>query len=303
MPEVRTFAEQFFSHLSIERNVSGNTLAAYRNDILRYLEYLEKHGVHRLDEIESGHIMALNGQLREMGFETSSLARNLSAIKQFHRFCSTEGISGFNPTENIFQPKLSKKLPVVLTQNELEKMLLLPDSKTALGLRDLAIMEFMYGTGVRISELISMTESQLLFDESVVRVFGKRRKERIVPIGAKAMRAVDDYRIRAKPALLKNREKTGILFLNNRGGKLSRMGVWKIIRKYAVDAGITRPIGPHTFRHSFATHLLEGGADLRAVQEMLGHVDIGTTQIYTHITQEYLIEVHRECHPREKDKA
>lgn len=297
----KTLAEllgQFMMHMQIERNVSEHTISAYRNDLNRYIAYLYTQNVHVLDGVKPFHITNLTAELQDIGYQTTSLARNLSAIKQFHRFCFSEGLAVFNPTANLFQPKLAKKLPMVLNQEEVIKILQMTDPDTVLGCRDRALLEFLYGTGVRVSELITLRESQLIFEESIVRIFGKRRKERIVPIGQKAMDAAEDYRLHALPYLTKSHYNRGIFFLNNRGGALSRMGVWKLIRKYAQKAGITRPIGPHTFRHSFATHLLEGGADLRAVQEMLGHVDIGTTQIYTHISQEYLLEVHRECHPR-----
>lgn len=290
--------EQFMMHMQIERNVSEHTLSAYRSDLNRYIAYLHTHNVHVLDDVKPFHITNLTAELQDIGYQTTSLARNLSAIKQFHRFCFSEGFAVFNPTANLFQPKLAKKLPMVLNQEEIIKILQMTDPDAVLGCRDRALLEFLYGTGVRVSELITLRESQLIFEESIVRIFGKRRKERIVPIGQKAMDAAEDYRLHARPHLTKSHYNRGIFFLNNRGGALSRMGIWKLIRKYAQKAGITRPIGPHTFRHSFATHLLEGGADLRAVQEMLGHVDIGTTQIYTHISREYLLEVHRECHPR-----
>ena len=300
MNKLNEIVDQFLAHLSIERNVSKHTLSAYHHDLTRYLKHLYSQKIDSLNDVKSNNIVDLITILQEMGFQTTSLARNISSIKQFHNYCGAEGFSSFNPTDNLFQPKLAKKLPVVLNYREVESLLDAPDSSNVLGMRDRAMLEFLYGTGARVSELIAIMDTQIIFDESIVRIFGKRRKERIVPIGKKAMQSIEEYRIKSRPTIVNDSHARGTLFVNHRGRPLSRMGIWKIIQKYTLIAGISKSIGPHTLRHSFATHLLEGGADLRAVQEMLGHVDIGTTQIYTHITQDYLLEVHRECHPRER---
>jgi len=195
-------------------------------------------------------------------------------------------------------PKLSKTLPSVLSVEEIDKILSVPDTSDKLGLRDKSILEMLYACGLRVSELIELKISNLFFDEEIIRVFGKGSKERLVPVGSSAIKWTKMYLVKSRPMLQKKSRSEGIVFLNNRGTKLSRMGIWKIVERYAKEAGIEKNVHPHTFRHSFATHLLEGGADLRAVQEMLGHADISTTQIYTHIDRDYIKQVHRDFHPR-----
>jgi integrase/recombinase XerD len=203
-----------------------------------------------------------------------------------------------NPMEKISAPKLSKNLPLVLSINEIDGMLSKPDTNNKLGLRDKALLVVFYACGLRVSELINLKLSSLYFDEEIIRVFGKGSKERLVPIGRSAIEWTKKYIKTGRPLLIKDLKSENYLFLNIRGAKLSRMGIWKIVDKYAKEAGITKEVHPHTFRHSFATHLLEGGADLRAVQEMLGHADISTTQIYTHVDREYIKQEHRQFHPR-----
>ena len=235
--------------------------------------------------------------LSEMGLEASSVARNLTAVRMFHRFLLGEGLARRDPTEHLKPPKLGRKLPSVLNIYEVERLMLAPDVETPLGLRDRALIEMLYGAGLRVSELIGLSQVDLLFDVEVVRVLGKGGRERVVPIGSEGIEWVTAYLHAVRPELAKSH--TGVeVFLNFRGGPLSRMGVWKVLRQYVVLAGLEKKVSPHTLRHSFATHLLEGGADLRAVQEMLGHADISTTQIYTHVDREYLKEVHRTFHPR-----
>jgi integrase/recombinase XerD len=203
-----------------------------------------------------------------------------------------------NPVERLSSPKLAKNLPIVLNVEEIDLILSSPDCSTKLGLRDKALLELLYACGIRVSEIIGLKISDLFLTEDVIRVFGKGSKERIVPIGSSAIRWVEDYLLKSRPLLEKRLKSENVLFLNNRGTKLSRMGVWKIIDRYTKEAGIKKEVHPHTFRHSFATHLLEGGADLRAVQEMLGHADISTTQIYTHIDRDFIKQVHKDFHPR-----
>ena len=203
-----------------------------------------------------------------------------------------------NPIERLSSPKLSKNLPMVLTVEEINSIINIPDINTKLGLRDKALLEVLYACGTRVTEIINLKISDLFFKEEIIRVFGKGSKERIVPIGSSAIYWVKEYFLKSRPLLEKKMMSENIVFLNNRGMKLSRMGVWKMINKYTFEAGINREVHPHTFRHSFATHLLEGGADLRAVREMLGHADISTTQIYTHIDRDYIKQVHKEFHPR-----
>jgi integrase/recombinase XerD len=306
---MKKFLTVFLSHLSLERSLSPNTVESYRLDLKRYLKFLTDEKVSSLEEIREDHITNLIGQLSGLGLKAISIARNLTAIKSFHKFLAREGYTQSDPASAIESPKLWRKLPVVLHQHEMEKLLDQPtkaiDIKKGatlrLRLRDKAILEFLYATGVRISELIGIKRKNLLLEVGLVRVIGKGQKERVVPIGEKAIKSVEEYLSDLRPKLA-NQNSQDVLFLNRRGRQLSRMGLWKILRKYVNKAGIKKKVSPHTIRHSFATHLLEGGADLRAVQEMLGHADISTTQIYTHLDREYLKEVHRTFHPREKMK-
>jgi len=200
--------------------------------------------------------------------------------------------------ERVSSPKLKKGLPLVLSVTEVDSILARPDTSNVLGLRDKALLELLYACGVRVSELLGLKVSDLFFNEEMIRVFGKGSKERLVPVGRSAVKWVKEYLMKSRPMLEKKHKSENFLFLNRRGTKLSRMGIWKIVDKYVKDAGIKKEVHPHTFRHSFATHLLEGGADLRAVQEMLGHADISTTQIYTHIDREYIKQMHKDFHPR-----
>lgn len=303
------FLNDFLNHLSLERSLSPNTVESYKIDLKRYIEFLTKEKISSPEEIKEDHISQLIGVLSGMGLRATSIARNLSAIKSFHKFLVREGYTESEPASAIESPKLWRKLPVVLNQHEMERLLdqsmenaYSKKGKTLpLHLRDKAILEFLYATGVRISELIGIKRKNLLLEVGLVRVMGKGQKERVVPIGDKAIEAVEKYLSDLRPHLA-HQNSQDVLFLNRRGGPFSRMGVWKILRKYVNRVGIKKRVTPHTMRHSFATHLLEGGADLRAVQEMLGHADISTTQIYTHLDREYLKEVHRTFHPREKMK-
>ena len=303
------FLTVFLNHLSLERSLSPNTVESYRIDLKRYLKFLKEEKISSLEEIKEDHITKLIGILSRLGLKATSIARNLAAIKSFHKFLAREGYTQSDPASAIESPKLWRKLPVVLDQHEMEKLLDQPteavDVKKGgtvrLRLRDKAILEFLYATGVRISELVGIKRKNLLLEVGLVRVIGKGQKERVVPIGEKAIKSVEEYLSDLRPKLA-NQNSQDVLFLNRRGRQLSRMGLWKILRKYVNQAGIKKRVSPHTIRHSFATHLLEGGADLRAVQEMLGHADISTTQIYTHLDREYLKEVHRTFHPREKMK-
>jgi integrase/recombinase XerD len=213
----------------------------------------------------------------------------------------SEDLTTVDPTEMIGSPKLAKKLPLVLDQFEMKRLIEQPDLTMPLGIRDRALLEIAYATGMRVSELLKIELTDLMFDQQIVRVFGKGSKVRIVPVGEQAIDCVEKYLDESRPLLLKNFNKINAVFLNFHGKALSRMGFWKILNGYVIQAGISKPVSPHTIRHSFATHLIEGGADLRAVQEMLGHVSIATTQIYTHLDREYLKEVHRSFHPREKE--
>ena len=296
-PEYRGAFRQFLNLIQLERGLSIHTVSAYRQDIERYLRLLTSIGISQFGQVSHTHVSELLGLLADLGLEASSVARNLTAIRMFHRFLVSEGLMDHNPTEHLKPPKLGRKLPEVLNIQEIESLLGEPDVETDLGHRDRALLETLYGTGLRVSELLDLRQSQLLFDIEVVRVFGKGSRERVVPIGSQAESWLTSYFEQVRPNLAKPVSQDYV-FLNWRGGKLSRMGVWKLLRQYVQKAGILKKVSPHTLRHSFATHLLEGGADLRALQEMLGHVDISTTQIYTHVDREYLKEVHQTFHPR-----
>lgn len=289
--------EQFVAHLSVERGLSGNTLDAYRRDLTRYLRFLEEAGTDDVRRAREADVSALVRALDGAGLDPASISRNLSAVKTFHRFLSAEGLVEEDPAERVVPPRLRRGLPAVLNIFEVERLLEQPDLTTPLGVRDRAMLEALYALGLRVSELISLRMADLLLDAEIVRVIGKGDKERVVPIGAEATEHILYYLRNVRPALAKPHS-GDVLFLNWRGGKLTRMAVWKMLKACARRAGIQKDVSPHTLRHSFATHLLEGGADLRAVQEMLGHADIATTQIYTHLDREYLKEVHRTFHPR-----
>jgi integrase/recombinase XerD len=291
--------ETFLNYLTLERNFSGNTRVSYLNDLSRYLMRLQESGVNPV-EVAPGEIRKFIQELHDVGLEASSVARNISAIRSFHKFLVTERLAEGNPAENIHQPKQARYLPSVLSVEEMMLLLEAPIRRHPPGnflLRDKAMLEFLYATGVRVSELIGISRQNLHLDDGFVRVLGKGSKERLVPIGESASSWLKRYLLELRPGL-SGPASLDFVFLNSRGVKISRMAAWNIVRQHTVLAGIEKPISPHTFRHSFATHLLEGGADLRAVQEMLGHSSIIATQIYTHIDRSFIKEVHRTFHPR-----
>lgn len=298
---MKKLLEQFLQHLSLEAGYSSNTIASYRLDLDRYLKFLEQKKVGSVDKISEEHIIGMINLLIKMGLQPTSIARNITSIRSFHKFLVREGISDANPAGALESPRLWRKLPSVLDTEEMKRLLSFPSGDNHLAVRDKAILEFLYATGVRISELISVKRKDLMPEVELVRVIGKRQKERIIPIGAVAIKAIDKYLKESRPKLA-NENSRDFLFLNHRGKPFSRMGLWKILRKYVILAGIKKKVSPHTIRHSFATHLLDGGADLRAVQEMLGHADISTTQIYTHLDRDYLKSEHLHFHPRSKMK-
>ncbi len=292
------FIREYLAILKLERNLSENTVASYKNDLSSLVNFLKDDGVDDPSKITSQKLVDFFGILTKLGLSSRSSARYYSSIKGFFGYLFSSGYIKINPMEKLSAPKLSKNLPNVLNINEIEAILSSPDTGKKLGLRDKALLETFYACGLRVSELINLKVSDLFLNEEMIRVFGKGSKERYVPIGSSAIKWIEEYLKNSRPLLEKKAKSQHILFLNNRGTKLSRMGVWKIVDNYAELAGIKKEVHPHTLRHSFATHLLEGGADLRAVQEMLGHVDISTTQIYTHIDRDYIKQVHRDYHPR-----
>ena len=291
--------ESFLNYMLIERNFSANTRESYQNDLERYLLFMQLSS-RPLEVITNRHVEEFMGELFGIGLEASSIARNISAIRSFHKFLVLERALSTNPAENIHQPKKAQYLPSVLTVDETMRLLAAPQSVTPPGkydLRDKAALELLYATGVRVSELINIRQQNLYLDAGFVRIFGKGSKERLVPVGSSAIGWVRQYQRELRLSLVQ-RNSDDYLFLNARGMKISRMALFTMVQKYAVLAGIEKNISPHTFRHTFATHLLEGGADLRAVQEMLGHRSIVTTQIYTHIDRSFIKEVHKTFHPR-----
>ena len=300
--EIRPFEHemiQFMDHLMLEKGLSENTIKAYHCDLVRYLRFIWDKNVRELNDIRLEHLHELLSILDDLGMTAASLARNITTLRMFHRFLLGENITGHDPTVHLDLPKRRQKLPTVLDIEEIDKMMGVPDLSTKQGLRDRSILEFLYATGVRVSELIGLYYSDLYIEERIVRVTGKGNKERLVPVGNMALQFISRYQKEVREDLIRKRRSQDKLFLNLRGSPLSRVSVWMIIKTTAVQAGILKNVSPHTFRHSFATHLLEGGADLRSVQEMLGHSNIATTQIYTHLDREYLRDVIQTFHPRE----
>ena len=289
--------ERFHDYLSVEKGASPRTNEAYMRDVSRFAVFCATKGASQPASASARTLREYVYQLKDLGLSPSSIRRNVSAVRSYFRFMLNEGELVRDPSEKLEAPKRWQTLPEVLTVEEAAKLLVAPSLDEPLAFRDRAMLELAYGAGLRVSEWITLSVKDVLMEEHLLRVFGKGSKERLVPIGRKAIGAVAIYLRELRPRLEKGQGK-GILFLNARGEPLSRMGAWKILRKYVDIAGITKPVSPHTLRHSFATHLLEGGADLRAVQEMLGHADISTTQIYTHVDREYLRSVHRQFHPR-----
>jgi integrase/recombinase XerD len=289
--------EPFCDHLSFERGLSPRTLEAYRRDIERMAAFLESRGVCRVGDATAHDLREYVYHLKDRGLQASSIRRNLSAVRTYFGFLIAEGVVVTDPTERVELPRAWRRLPGVLSVAEVERLLDAPDPGERLSWRDKALLEVAYASGVRVSELIALKVRDLDLVEGLATVLGKGSKERLVPIGRSAARALVVYLRDIRPMLVRG-DTEGVVFLNHRGGPLSRMGVWSILRKHVGRAGIRKRVTPHTLRHSFATHLLEGGADLAAVQEMLGHADIATTQIYTHVEREYLRDVHRRFHPR-----
>lgn len=288
--------QSFIDYLDTERGLAENTLESYSRDLRHYFEFLS--GDQRsLENATRATIMSYLLSLQKDGRSASTIARRLAALKSFYQYLVRESRIDHDPTENLESPKQRKRLPQVLSVAEVERLLAQPDGRTPTGLRDRAMLELLYATGIRVSELVSLNVSDVNLDIGFVRCTGKGSRERMVPVGSVAVRALRDYLERGWPRLNRIPSEEA-LFVNQHGRRLTRQGFWKILKKYSRQAGITKEITPHTLRHSFATHLLENGADLRAVQEMLGHADISTTQIYTHVTKHRLKDVYARTHPR-----
>jgi integrase/recombinase XerD len=284
-------------HVLVERNLAAKTLDAYAGDLESYLKFLARAGVGGAAAVERRHVHDYMAAETRAGMSAATRSRRLAALRGFHRFLVLEGLVAASPLEGVRGPRRGLRLPAVLTVGEIERLVASPPADTALGLRDRAALELTYAAGLRVSEACGLAVEALDRSSRLVRVMGKGRKERLVPAGRAAVAAVERYLDRGRPRLVRGRVAPTLL-VNARGGTLSRMGYWKMLRKHARAAGIRRHLTPHTLRHSFATHLLEGGADLRVVQELLGHADIGTTQIYTRVDGQYLLEIYRTFHPR-----
>jgi len=289
--------ERFTDFLSLEQGASPQTIDAYRRDLGRFVEFAITKAARAPVDVTARLLRDFVYQLKDIGLAPASIRRSVSALRTYYRFLLADGIVVRDPSERLETPKRWRTLPEVLTVDEVQRLLASPTLDDPLYFRDRALLELAYGAGLRVSEWITLGVRDLLLEEALVRVFGKGSKERLVPIGRQAIAAVAIYVRELRPRLEKGEGK-GVLFLNARGQPLTRMGAWKILQRHVERAGIEKRVTPHTLRHSFATHLLEGGADLRAVQEMLGHADISTTQIYTHVDREYLRSVHRQFHPR-----
>ncbi|WP_042145795.1 site-specific tyrosine recombinase XerD [Paucisalibacillus sp. EB02] len=287
----------FFHYLQVERGLSDNTLVSYKRDLNRYTEKMTKEQHASWNEIHRVDIINFLYQLRDEGKSTATIARTISSIRQFHHFLLREEIVNHDATLHIETPKKERKLPDILSVEEVDKLLDI-NGNSPLDIRNKAMLELMYATGLRVSELVTLKTDDLHLTMGFVRCFGKGSKERIVPLGDVAEMAVENYLQYSRQILLKKNRVEKVLFLNQHGRPMTRQGFWKILKKLTTEANIIKDITPHTLRHSFATHLLENGADLRAVQEMLGHSDISTTQIYTHVTKTRLKDMYKSYHPR-----
>jgi integrase/recombinase XerD len=289
--------EPFRDYLALEAGNSPHTVDNYLRDIRRFAMYAAAAGIKAPAEVSGARVRDFVYSLKDLGLTPATIRRQISALRTYYRFLIGEGRVVQDPTARIETPKRWRTLPSVLSVEEIDKLLSAPDADGALPIRDRALLEFAYATGARVSELVGLKLQDIFFEDGIARLFGKGSKERVVPVGRRALGQVALYAREIRPALDRGKG-GGLLFLNARGTPLSRVGAWGIIKKAAKRAAISKRVTPHTLRHSFATHLLEGGADLRAVQEMLGHADLATTQIYTHVDRDYLRTVHRQFHPR-----
>lgn len=299
MNEFQYAIEDYIHFIQVERQLSDNTLASYRRDLETYVSFLQEvEAMSDFRKVERTIILRHLEQLRMQGKTSRTVARHISSIRSFHQFLLREKRAETDPTVHLEMPTIEQKLPNILSIEEIEALLMAPNRSKPQGVRDVAMLELLYGSGMRISELIALDISDIHLTMGFVRVFGKGGKERIIPLGKSALSALNHYLNSARGQLQGKYPKTDAFFINQRGKRLTRQGCWKLMKEHALKAGIQHELTPHTLRHSFATHLVENGADLRAVQEMLGHADISTTQIYTHISKTRLSEVYKQFHPR-----
>lgn len=290
--------ESFLNYLIVECGLSDNTIKGYKGDLRNFSNYLQDEGIKQFQDLRAKMIVSFIEKEKQRGLSENSISRSLVTIKMLYKYMIMEGKISVNPMSSVNTLKLQKHLPEVLHYKAVEEILRAPDCNDKLGIRDKAILELMYATGARVSEVASIKVSWINFDYGYIRCQGKGSKQRIVPVGAEASKSIRRYLQEVRPLLVKMEADEPLLFLSRTGKKLRRENIWSIVKKYAIKAGIRSNISPHTLRHSFATHLLEGGADLRSVQEMLGHSNISTTQIYTHIDRKYLKSIHQKFHPR-----
>ncbi len=297
MASLDIFVDQYINYLVFEKGLSKKTIESYSSDLSRYLEFLKQKGIKNITDADTPLILKHLIALRESGLGSRSCARHLITLRGFYRFLTQEKILEFDPARLVDLPKSGLKLPDVLSVSEVNLLLNIPNTKKPLGKRNTAMLELLYAAGLRVSELVNLKFLDVNLEACFVRVLGKGSKERIVPFGVHAKNKIDDYIINARPLLLKDRI-SQFLFVARAGKPMTRQGFWKLLKQYTKQAGITKKITPHSLRHSFASHLLEGGADLRTVQVMLGHVDISSTQIYTHVARDHLRQIHEKYHPR-----
>lgn len=289
--------EDYLDYLGVERGLAANTLESYGRDLRQFVLYIRSERVTALETLDRNQILLYLDALKKQGKSTATVSRSLASIRSFFRFLNREGELELDPAAQLDTPKVEKRLPNVLSLQEVEALLYCPDTSTPSGLRDRAMFEVLYATGIRVTELVSLNLADANLEAGFIKCLGKGNKERIVPLGSVAIKALQAYMSSGRPRLVRTKDMRS-LFVNHHGRQLTRQGFWKLLKKYARDAGVDINITPHTLRHSFATHLLENGADLRSVQEMLGHADISTTQIYTHVTKSRLREIYDKAHPR-----
>lgn len=291
--------KDFIHFLIVEKGLAKNTIVAYKRDLNSYIHYLiNVESIVQLNDVERIHIVHFLGFLKEQGKSSKTVARHIASVRAFHQFLLRDKVTDHDPSVLIETPKMERSLPKVLNLQEVEQLLDTPKATDHYGLRDKAMLEILYATGIRVSELIGLNLGDVHLTMGFVRCIGKGNKERIIPFGRTATTALQNYLAHGRPCFRSKNHQEEALFLNHHGRRLTRQGFWKILKKIAKEAGIEKELTPHTLRHSFATHLLENGADLRSVQEMLGHADISTTQIYTHVTKTRLKDVYSKFHPR-----